>query len=392
MLKTVLLRMFTFAVIEKKLHMKFIVSTTALLRNLQTVNGVVSPNTVLPILEDFLFVVEKNKLTISGTDLETSITTWMDIESKSEGKVAIPARILVDYLKTLPEQPLTFSIEEESCQVEITTDRGKYKLNGENGDDFPRVSSDDKLSDINLPSGVLQKVINKTVFATGNDELRPPMTGVLFQLNKDGINFVATDAHKLVRYSRTDAKTDNPASLIMPKKALNLLKANLPGEQTQVTISYNSSFAFFSYNNVKLICRLIEGRYPDYNAVIPTENPNRLTINRADFLNTLRRVIIFSNKTTHQVILKIKGNELMVNAQDLDFSNEANERLDCTYEGDNMEIGFNAKFLLEMLNAMDNEEVRMELSTPNRAGLLLPTESDEAEDLLMLVMPVMMNV
>lgn len=372
--------------------MKFIVSTTALLRNLQTVNGVVSPNTVLPILEDFLFVVEKNKLTISGTDLETSITTWMDIESKSEGKVAIPARILVDYLKTLPEQPLTFSIDEDSCQVEITTDRGKYKLNGENGDDFPRVSSDDKMSDITLPSGVLQKVINKTAFATGTDELRPPMTGVLFQLNKDGINFVATDAHKLVRYRRTDAKTNNPASLIMPKKALNLLKSNLHGEQTQVTISYNSSFAFFSYNNVKLICRLIEGRYPDYNAVIPTENPNRLTINRADFLNTLRRVIIFSNKTTHQVILKIKGNELIVNAQDLDFSNEANERLDCTYEGDNMEIGFNAKFLLEMLNAMDNEEVRMELSTPNRAGLLLPTESDEAEDLLMLVMPVMMNV
>lgn len=374
------------------MSMKFIVSTTALLRNLQTVNGVVSPNTVLPILEDFLFVVEKNKLTISGTDLETSITTWMDIESKSEGKVAIPARILVDYLKTLPEQPLTFSIDEDSCQVEITTDRGKYKLNGENGDDFPRVSSDDKMSDITLPSGVLQKVINKTAFATGTDELRPPMTGVLFQLNKDGINFVATDAHKLVRYRRTDAKASGSASLIMPKKALNLLKSNLPGEQTQVTISYNSSFAFFSYNNVKLICRLIEGRYPDYNAVIPTENPNRLTINRADFLNTLRRVIIFSNKTTHQVILKIKGNEIAVSAQDLDFSNEANERIDCAYDGENMEIGFNAKFLLEMLNAMDNEEVRFELSTPNRAGLLLPTEADEAEDLLMLVMPVMMNV
>ncbi|MBX7049622.1 MAG: DNA polymerase III subunit beta, partial [Chitinophagales bacterium] len=300
--------------------MKFIVSTTALLRNLQTVNGVVSPNTVLPILEDFLFVVEKNKLTISGTDLETSITTWMDIESKSEGKVAIPARILVDYLKTLPEQPLTFSIDEESCQVEITTDRGKYKLNGENGDDFPRVSSDDKLSEIALPSGVLQKVINKTAFATSNDELRPPMTGVLFQLNKDGVNFVATDAHKLVRYRRTDIKADKASSLIMPKKALNLLKSNLPGEQTQVTLSYNNSFAFFSYNNVKLICRLIEGRYPDYNAVIPQENPNRLTINRADFLNTLRRVIIFSNKTTHQVVLKIKGNEMGVNAQDLDFS------------------------------------------------------------------------
>ena len=372
--------------------MKFIVSTTALLRNLQTVNGVVSPNTVLPILENFLFVVEKNKLTISGTDLETSITTWMEIESKSEGKVAISARILVDYLKTLPEQPLTFSVSDDGSQVEITTDRGKYKLNGENGDDFPRVSSDDKLSEINLPSGVLQKVINKTAFATSNDELRPPMTGVLFQLNKDGVNFVATDAHKLVKYRRTDIKADKGSSLIMPKKALNLLKSNLPSEQTQVTLSYNSSFAFFSYNNVKLICRLIEGRYPDYNAVIPQENPNRLTINRADFLNTLRRVIIFSNKTTHQVILKIKGNEIAVSAQDLDFSNEANERIDCAYDGENMEIGFNAKFLLEMLNAMDNEEVRFELSTPNRAGLLLPTEADEAEDLLMRVMPVMMNV
>lgn len=372
--------------------MKFIVSTTTLLRNLQTVNGVISTNTVLPILEDFLFTIEKNSLTISGTDLETSITAEMEIESKAVGKVAIPARILVEYLKTLPEQPLTISIDEETFGVEITTDRGKYKLNGENGNDFPRIAAADEVSQINLPSGVLQKVINKTLFAVGIDELRPQMTGVYFQLSTDGITFVATDAHKLVRYKRLDAKAGKSTSFIVPKKALNLLKSNLPGEQTQVNISYNSSNAFFSYNNVQLACRLIDARYPDYNAVIPTENPNTLTINRADFLNTLRRVMIFSNKTTHQVLLKIKGNELMVNAQDLDFSNEANERLECSYDGEDMEIGFNARFLLEMLNAMDNEEVRMELSTPTRAGLLLPTESDEAEDLLMLVMPVMMNV
>ncbi|MBC8173938.1 MAG: DNA polymerase III subunit beta, partial [Chitinophagales bacterium] len=237
----------------------------------------------------------------------------------------------------------------------------------------------------------LQKAINKTLFAVSNDELRPQMTGVYFQLNPDGITFVATDAHKLVRYKRTDMQVETSTSFIVPKKALNLLKSILPGEETQVTINYNSSNAFFSYNNVHLICRLIDAKYPDYNAVIPTDNPNNLTMNRADILNTLRRVMIFSNKTTHQVILKINGNQLNVQAQDLDFSNEANEQLDCQYDGADMEIGFNARFLAEMLNAMDNEEIKIELSTPTRAGILLPTEPEEGEDLLMLVMPVMLS-
>lgn len=371
--------------------MKFIVSTTSLLRNLQMVNGVISTNTVLPILEDFLFSIEKNALTISGTDLETSISTSMEIESKENGKVAIPARILVDYLKTLPEQPLTFSVDEETFSVEITTDRGKYKLNGENGNDFPRIPAADSVSEIHMPSGVLQKAINKTLFAAGNDELRPQMTGVYFQLSKDGIVFVATDAHKLVRYKRTDTSASESTSFIVPRKALNLLKSTLPGEQTQVNITYNPSNAFFSFSNVNLICRLIDAKYPDYNSVIPQENPNKLIVNRADLINTLRRVIIFSNKTTHQVLLKLSGNQIMVNAQDLDFSNEANERLDCSYEGDNMEIGFNAKFLLEMLNAMDNEEIRIDLSSPTRAAILLPTEAEEGEDLLMLIMPIMMS-
>lgn len=371
--------------------MKFIVSTTALLRNLQMVNGVISSNTVLPILEDFLFVIEKNKLTISGTDLETSISTSMDIESKTSGKIAIPARILVDYLKTLPEQPLTISIHDDTFAIEITTDRGKYKLNGENGTDFPRIPGDENTEELIISSGVLLKSINKTIFATSNDELRPAMTGVYFQLTSDGIIFVATDAHKLVKYKRSDVKAGATSSFIIPRKALNLLKSILPGEETQVSISYNSSNAFFSFNDVHLICRLIDGKYPDYNTVIPTDNPNHLTVNRADFLNTLRRVMIFSNKTTNQVLLKINGNQMQVQAQDLDFSNEANEQLDCQYKGANIEIGFSAKFLLEMLNAMDNEEVKLELSTPTRAGILLPTETDEGEELLMLVMPIMLS-
>lgn len=371
--------------------MKFIVSTTALLRQLQLINGVISTNTVLPILEDFLFEIKGNELTISATDLETSMSTKLEIDAKDDGRIAIPAKILVDTLKTLAEQPLTFDIDEKTFGVEITSDRGKYKLTGENGDDFPRIPAAENVTELGMPSAMLNRAINKTLFAVSNDELRPAMTGVYFQLDADGITFVATDAHKLVRYRRTDSVVQDPASFIVPRKALSLLKSSLPNDDTQVSLSYNSSNAFFGFDNVNLICRLIDARYPDYNAVIPKDNPNLLTINRAEMLNTLKRVMIFSNKTTHQVLLKVAGSDLQVSAQDLDFSNEASERLDCDYKGDDMEIGFNARFLLEMLNVLDNEEVKVELSTPTRAGILLPPDGDEHEDLLMLVMPVMLN-
>ncbi|MFT7588283.1 MAG: DNA polymerase-3 subunit beta [Limisphaerales bacterium] len=371
--------------------MKFIVSTTALLRQLQLINGVISTNTVLPILEDFLFEIKGNELTISATDLETSMSTKLEIDAKDEGRIAIPARILVDTLKTLAEQPLTFDIDEKTYGVEITSDRGKYKLTGENGDDFPRIPSAENVTELSMPSAMLNRAINKTLFAVSNDELRPAMTGVYFQLDNEGITFVATDAHKLVRYRRTDSVAKESASFIVPKKALSLLKSALPNDDTQVNLSYNSSNAFFKFDNVNLICRLIDARYPDYNAVIPKDNPNTLTVNRAEVLNTLKRVMIFSNKTTHQVLLKVAGSDLQVSAQDLDFSNEASERLDCEYKGDDMEIGFNARFLLEMLNVLDNEEVKIELSTPTRAGILLPPKPEDHEEWLMLVMPVMLN-
>jgi DNA polymerase-3 subunit beta len=224
-----------------------------------------------------------------------------------------------------------------------------------------------------------------------NDELRPAMTGVFFQLDDKGITFVSTDAHKLVKFNRSDVAVEDATSFIVPKKALNLLKSIVPSNDSEVKVQFNKSNAFFSFDNIRLICRLIDAKYPDYNAVIPKENPNLLSISRDAFLSSLRRTSIFSNKTTHQVVLRVSGAELSISAQDLDFSNEASEKLPCDYQGNAMEIGFNAKFLIEMLSVLDASEIKMELSTPNRAGIIRPAEKEEDEDLLMLVMPVMLN-
>ncbi|MGJ1263010.1 DNA polymerase III subunit beta [Sphingobacterium spiritivorum] len=371
--------------------MRFIVSTSILLKQLQAISGASSSSTVLPILENFLFEIKDNTLTISATDLQTSMVTSLQIESKEEGRVAMPSKILIETLKTLPDQPVAFSVDTNTLAIEISAGDGKYKLSGENADDFPKIPTVDNTSTVNIPAPVLAEAINKTIFAVSNDELRPAMSGVLVQLAEQSTTFVSTDAHKLVRYRRTDIYTDKPASLILPKKALSLLKSSLPSDDVNVTIEYNNTNAFFQFGNIFLICRLIDERYPDYEAVIPQVNPNKLTVDRSLFLNTLRRVVIFANKTTHQVRLRISGSELNISAEDLDFSNEAHERLSCQFEGDDMEIGFNAKFLVEMLNNLSSEEVIIEMSTPNRAGLLIPAIKDENEDILMLVMPVMLN-
>lgn len=371
--------------------MRFVVSTTQLLKKLQLIGGVISSNTVLPILEDFLFDIDKGKITVYATDLETSMSTTLEVEAKESGKVAIPAKILMDTLKTLPEQPLTFSYDDKTFAVEISSSTGKYKLAGENPEDFPKIPNPEDATEAGIPSEVLGKAIAQTLFAASNDELRPAMTGVYFQMEPDGMTFVATDASKLVKYSRKDVKVDKASSFIVPKKALQLLKGSMPSEETRVAISYNASNAFFVFNDTQLICRLVDAKYPDYNAVIPTDNSNLLTVNRTDFLGTLKRVSIFSNKTTHQCVLNITGSELKVSSQDLDFSNEAFERINCTYDGGDLEIAFNARFLIEMLGVLDTEEVKMELSTPTRAGILVPGEADDNEQLIMLVMPVMLN-
>lgn len=371
--------------------MRFIVNTSTLLKHLQTVIGASSASTVLPILENFLFDIKEGSLTISATDLQTSMTTSLAIESKEEGKVAIPSKILIDTLKTLPDQPITFIVDDSNFSIEISAGEGKYKLSGENGEDFPKIPVAENTSNINIPASALGEAISKTIFAVSNDELRPAMTGVFCQITTQNITFVATDAHKLVRYRRNDVKADKETTFILPKKALTLLKSSLPNADVNVSIDFNATSAFFTFENISLVCRLIDERYPDYEAVIPTNNPNKLAVDKNLLFNVLKRVVIFANKTTHQVRLKISGSELNVSSEDLDFANEAHERLNCEYDGEDIEIGFNARFLIEMLSNLEGEEVTLELSTPNRAGLLIPQTNDENEDVLMLIMPVMLN-
>jgi len=371
--------------------MKFIASSAALLKQLSSINGVITTNPVVPILENFLFEINDGVLTVTASDLQTSMITEMEVESKESGSIAVPARILLDTLKNLPEQPVTFSIDEETYSVEISSDNGHYKLAGENATDFPKVPTVAADFTVDMSTDVLAKAVNNTIFATSNDELRPAMTGVYMNLSDSNATFVGTDGHRLIRYRRVDIATENGNAIIIPRKGLNLLKSTLPAENTTVTLEFNVSNAFFHFDNIKMICRLIDERFPDYENVIPADNTNTMGINRMELLSSLRRIAIYANKTTHQVRLKITGSELQISAEDLDFSNEANERLLCEHDGEDIEIGFNAKFLIEMLNNIDSKEIELQLSAPNRAGLIVPKDKDDNEDVLMLVMPVMLN-
>ena len=371
--------------------MKFIVSSTYLQKQLQVLGGVINNSNTLPILDNFLFELQQSTLTVSASDLESTMSTTLEVESDSVGQVAVPAKLLLDTLKTFPEQPLTFVVESNNS-IEISSNHGKYALAYVGADEFPKPIELTGPSQTVVPSDILATAINKTIFAAGNDDLRPVMSGVFFQFSTDNLTFVATDAHKLVKYTRTDLKASETAEFIMPKKPLNLLKGILATADEDVTIAYNDSNAKFSFGNSILICRLIDGKYPNYEAVIPKENPNQLTIGRNQFLNSVRRVSIFSNKTTHQIRLKIAGAELNISAEDIDYSNKAEERLTCDYQGDDMQIGFNSRFLNEMLGNLESEEVQLEMSLPNRAGILTPVDGlDEGEIVTMLVMPVMLN-
>jgi DNA polymerase III subunit beta len=372
--------------------MNFIVSSQLLLKNLQSISGVLNYNHSLPILENFLLEFEQNQMVITASDLDSTMTTHFEIMCESPGKIAIPAKLLLETLKTFPETPLSFNIDEKTFQVEIATSDGKYSIAGFDASEFPKTAALESPESISLNSYVLSSAINKTIFATGNDELRPAMNGVFCQIAKEHLTFAATDAHKLVRFRRNDIQSENEGSFILPKKPLNLIKNILASMDTEVRLDYNKTNAFFSFDNYNLICRLIDAKYPNYEAVIPTSNPNILTVDRLAFLSSIRRVSIFSNKTTHQVRIKIVGNELTVSAEDFDFNNAATERLSCEYTGEDMEIGFNSRFIIEMLNNLDTDQICIEMSQPNRAGILLPVGNEnEGEDILMLVMPVMIN-
>ena len=371
--------------------MKFIVSSIYLLKQLQILGGVINNSNTLPILDNFLFELKNSRLTVSASDLESTMASTMEVESDNEGSVAVPAKLLLETLKTFPEQPLTFVVEDNNT-IEISSNHGKYVLAYASADEFPKSISLDNPSTTIVSADILATAISKTIFAAGSDDLRPVMSGVFFQFSTESLTFVATDAHKLVKYSRTDVKANETAEFIMPKKPLNLLKGILSGSDDNVSIEYNESNAKFSFENSVLICRLIDGKYPNYEAVIPKENPNHLTISRNQFLNSVKRVSIFSNKTTHQIRLKIAGAELNISAEDIDYSNKAEERLTCDFQGDDMQIGFNSRFLTEMLSNLNADDVQLEMSMPNRAGILTPVDGLElGENVTMLVMPVMLN-
>jgi len=374
--------------------MKFILSSLKLLKSLQALGGVIGSNNTLPILDDFLFSLKEGKLSITASDLETTMIITLEPEmQEGEGDVTIPARLLLDIMKTFPDIPVTIDINNDTLMVELTAGEGRYKLSGHKSDEFPQIPVLDDPTEMELPAEVLANGFEKTIFATGIDELRPVMSGVLIELSEEYMTMVATDAHKLVRYRRMDVKSEQAASFILPKKPINQLKNILSGKtDAQVKLAFNPKNAAFSFENVRLVCRLIEGKYPNYEAVIPTTNPNKLSIDRLSLLNSIRRVAIFSNKATHQVRFKMTGQELMLSAEDLDYYNEAKERLVCSFEGDDMEIGFNSRFFQEMLNNMDTDNVQLEMSAPNRAGIMVPIDNENKdENILMLIMPVMLN-
>ncbi len=373
--------------------MKFIVSSTTLLKHLQNISGVINNNnTTVPIITNFLFQIEPDEITITATDLETTLYTKVPAKSEEKGKVAIPAKIILDTLKEFPEMPLSFLVDNTTFSVEISSGTGKFKLAGFNGDEFPTAPSLVDPNTLEVPSELLATGINMTIFATGADDMRPVMSGVFCQISKNDVTFAATDAHKLVRYRRNGIQSPVEASFILPKKALNILKNIASQNDETVKMAFDSSMINFKFSNFSLVSKLIEGKYPNYEAVIPKDNPNKLTVDRIPFLRAVKTTSIYSNKTTYQVRLKIAGSELNISAEDYDFNNAATERLSCEYKGEDMEIGFSSKFLLEMLSNLDTDQVCLELSQPNRAGILLPVNSENTnEEVLMLVMPVMLN-
>tara|TARA_B100001750_G_scaffold182030_1_gene150683 strand:+ start:445 stop:1569 length:1125 start_codon:yes stop_codon:yes gene_type:complete len=373
--------------------MKFTSNSNELLKQIQSISGILNSNNALPILDNFLFEIKKENLTISASDLASSMSVVIDknYTCNEEGNIAIPAKLLLDILKTFSNQILTFIINNDNFSIEISSENGNYNLAGENAEDFPKVTELSEENEISMPSEDLLKAINYTTFCTSADEsIRPVMSGVFMEIENEKISFVATDAHKLTKYTYYKKDINFVNSFIIPKKPLQVIK-HIIDDSLNLKINFNESNIFFSFANFKISCRLIEGKYPDYNAVIPTENPYKLQLDKSLFLNSLKRVSLFSNKSSNAIKLKIAGSEIIISSEDLDFSNKAEERLECKYEGDNIEIGFNSKFLIELLNHLDENEIEIKLDTPNSACIITRVNEVEKDTILMLIMPIMLN-
>lgn len=375
--------------------MKFIVSRDVLYKNLSAISGVLGSNSTMAILDNFLFTVKDNTLTLTASDLDSTMTAVIDLTNvEGECCVAVPSKILLETLKLVSENPIVFMIDEEKNEVKYTVANGEYEAPCYPGNEYPQVPVMQNAKSFEMEPNILQRAISKTLFATGNDELRPTMMGVLCELSSDYITFVATDAHKLVRYRNTKITSEDANSFILPKKPISHLKTILAGIEEPVKVEYSAetNHIQFSFGNIQLISSLKEGKYPNYENVIPKENPNTLIVNRDEFLRSIKRVGNYSNQSTFQVRISLSEEGTSITAEDIDFSNKAVESIAGLYTGEKMDIGFNSKFLREMLDNMDGNEIRLEMSRPDKAALILPVEENTPEEnLLMLIMPVMLN-
>lgn len=373
--------------------MRFIVASGELQKALNTVSGVISSSQSRPILENFLFELENDLLKITASDGETTLLTSLVVKSESNGKIAVPAKMFQEIIKSFGDQPLTFVVKANESQdgglLEILDEKDNYFIALDNAEDYPELTEFDSSQKVIIPSDVLAEALSNTLFATSNDTLRPVMTGVLFQFGETETNFVATDSHRLVVYKRTDITHSEPLEFIMPKKPLSIFKNILANANEEVTIEFNENMAKFSFGNHIWICRLIDGKYPNYNAVIPKENPNVLTINRNLLLSSIRRASIFSNKSTNQVRFKLSGNLLHLHAEDTEYANKAEMQIPCEYHGEDINIGFSSKFVTEMIAILNSDDLIIRMSQTNRPGIIEPADGlEEHEHILMLSMPV----
>lgn len=380
--------------------MKFIVNSQAFAKQIQALSGVLSSNNnTVPIISCFHFQLKDEALIVKATDLETTLVSRIELESaRVEGgvdQVCVPSKILLDTLKTLDDAPLTFSVDAATLSIEIASGEGKYSLAGMSAETFPMMPTVEETTKATMPAQVLIDAINKTAFAASTDEMRQQMAGIFMRFSPEFVTVVATDAHKLVRYRHTGVQTSEEMSFILPRKPITLIKNILASrkEEGDVQLEFNQQNLCFSFGDFFAVCRLVEGKYPNIEAAIPKENPNKLTLDRQTFLNTLRRVSIFASQSTHQVRLSMSERTLQVSAEDVEFSNNASEAMPCEYDGDPMEIGFNARFLIEMVSNLATDRIIIEMSHPSRAGIIFPLYDDDSEhpeNILMLVMPVML--
>ena len=373
--------------------MKFIISSTALFSHLQAISRVINSKNTLPILDCFLFDLQGGTLSITASVTETTMVTSVEVtESDSDGRIAITARTLLDAMKEIPEQPLTFNIDDKTLEVIVQYMNGQYSVMGQNADEYPQAATlSDSAVHVNIPADTLLNGINRTLFATADDELRPVMNGIYFDITPENITMVASDGHKLVKNQNLTIKGSEKAAFILPKKPANLLKNILTKEESSVNIDFDERNAVITLAKYRMVCRLIEGRYPNYNSVIPQNNPYKITIDRAVLLSALRRVSVFSSQSSSLVKLRLEASKLIISTQDIDFSTSAEETLSCLYEGAPMSIGFKAPFLIDILNNTPGQDVVIELADPSRAGVIVPAEQEEDANLVMLLMPMMLN-